>query len=65
MSHEIQALKNRIKRTESNILKLQSEYQELLERMDKLEEIHPMDMSNVSDELVEYYMQSNEPRKHP
>ena len=37
MSHEIQALRNRLRRNESDILKLQSEYQELLNRMDRLE----------------------------
>ena len=37
MSLETQALKNRIKRTESDIEKLQSELQELLERMERLE----------------------------
>ena len=37
MSCEIQALRNRIKRTESDIIKLQSEYQELLNRMERLE----------------------------
>jgi len=37
MTHETQAFRNRIKRSESAILKLQSEYQELLERMDRLE----------------------------
>ncbi len=37
MSHEIQALKNRIKRTESDIVKLKSEFQELLDRMNELE----------------------------
>ena len=38
MTLEIQALKNRIKRSESDIVKLQSEFKELLERMEKLEE---------------------------
>jgi len=37
MSFETQALKNRIKRTESDIIKLQLEFQELLDRMDRLE----------------------------
>ncbi|NQU87298.1 MAG: hypothetical protein HQ541_16210 [Mariniphaga sp.] len=37
MSHEIQALKNRIKRTESDMIKLQSEFQALLDRMNELE----------------------------
>ena len=37
MTHETQAFRNRIKKSESAILKLQSEYQELLERMDRLE----------------------------
>jgi len=37
MSLETQALKNRIKRTESDIEKLQSDIKELLERMERLE----------------------------
>jgi len=43
MTHETQALRNRIKRTESDILKLQSDYKELLDRMNELEKIHPLD----------------------
>jgi len=37
MSQEIQALKNRIKRSESDIVKLQSEFKGLLKRMERLE----------------------------
>ena len=37
MSLETQALRNRIKRSESDIVKLQSEFKELLERMERLE----------------------------
>ena len=37
MSHEIQALKNRIKRTEGDVIKLQSEFEELLDRIKTLE----------------------------
>ena len=37
MSFETQALKNRIKRHESDIVKLQSDIKELLDRMERLE----------------------------
>jgi len=54
MTHETQALRNRIKRTESDIVKLQSEFKELLERMDKLEEKDKLKIPDKRPDLPRY-----------
>jgi len=38
MTHETQALRNRIRKSESDIIKLRSEFEELLKRIDRLME---------------------------
>ena len=45
MSHETQALRNRIRKSESDIIKLRSEFEELLKRIDDLK--HPEKYSTL------------------